>query len=444
MNIAIYHGLPIIHYEMLGYLIEYFLISKIKINIYAHISDWKEYYEKLFQINMIWNTPIKFDPNNYDLIFLLTDDDITFKNEWLDINKIVIIDHTYTMRRENGFYRFGTRFYSGKPNHEWAIPCYNSITIDEKYKYLENCSNINITCIGVQNRPVSISFLQELFVNFTDITFHIIARYIDLQLYEGYNNVHIYVNCDTNIMFDIIKKSHYILCCEHPTNPEPRNNSMSAAIPIAFSNGCNLIIPSLWQKHYNLKSIIEYNDNFLQQNGQTKLLLKKDVILDSSYNELYDLISHRNLLFDKILKIKYNSINKIPNNIYSNILYNLNLQIPNVLITNEYENIFSYDFREIHINNTLFNNIFKNNIKINYCYLYYNIDYNKINEPVIWIINSNNNIKDIELFSLRKYKDIIIINNNNEQLNDIINIYNKNKYCVSYLFDNKIFIIPQK
>ena len=70
MNIAIYHGLPIIHYEMLGYLIEYFLISKIKINIYAHISDWKEYYEKLFQINMIWNTPIKFDPNNYDLILM--------------------------------------------------------------------------------------------------------------------------------------------------------------------------------------------------------------------------------------------------------------------------------------------------------------------------------------------------------------------------------------
>ena len=87
MKIAIYHGFKIIHFEMLGYLIEYFLKSKINIDIYAdniNINDleWNEYYDKAFNINMNWIDCKIFNHEQYNYIILLTDDDFSFKEEW--------------------------------------------------------------------------------------------------------------------------------------------------------------------------------------------------------------------------------------------------------------------------------------------------------------------------------------------------------------------------
>ena len=70
---------------------------------------------------------------------------------------------------------------------------------------------------------------------------------------------------------------------------------MSGAIPLAFSTGCQLIIPQEWQEVYKFKSAIPYtmNDTIMLQN----------VNLDDVYNELNEQILHRNTVFDASVEI---------------------------------------------------------------------------------------------------------------------------------------------
>ena len=55
MKIAIYHGLYIIHYEMLGYIYEYFKYNNYEYNIYAHLinggQDWHTYYNNILLVS---------------------------------------------------------------------------------------------------------------------------------------------------------------------------------------------------------------------------------------------------------------------------------------------------------------------------------------------------------------------------------------------------------
>ena len=80
MTIALYHGFTEIHFEMLGYFIEYIKLNNINIDIYAISSNntgsqWYKYYETLFSVTSVWKDPQDFNPTLYDLIILLTDDD---------------------------------------------------------------------------------------------------------------------------------------------------------------------------------------------------------------------------------------------------------------------------------------------------------------------------------------------------------------------------------
>jgi len=304
MRIAVYHGLEYIHYEMLGYLIEYIKnMYMLKFNIYAKIInggiDWLNYYNDNFNINMSWKNPDLFNPNNYDYIILLTDDDMTFTNDWLKKynNKIIMINHFHKNRRILTKYSVGTRFFVSNPSQKWALPSYIGINKNDKLKTLTN--KIIVSCIGIQNRPPSTLFLRDLFINFDEIEFNIIARYIPHK-YNS-NNIYTYTNPPPQIMFNIIKKSHYILCIDIPHNINSKSNSISGSIPLSFSYGCNLILPEIWQKYYNFKSSISYLDNHVQNNGQSKLTLSKNINLDNIYNELYELINHRNNVFNNIL-----------------------------------------------------------------------------------------------------------------------------------------------
>ena len=53
------------------------------------------------------------------------------------------------------------------------------------------------------------------------------------------------------------------------------------------------------------KSCISYLDNHVQNNGQSKLTLSKNINLDNIYNELYEIINHRNNVFDNIFINKF-------------------------------------------------------------------------------------------------------------------------------------------
>ena len=293
-----------IHYEMLGYILEYIKHTPyITFNIYAKLIysgiDWLNYYNDNFNMNISWYDPDNFNPENYDYIILLTDDDMTFKNDWLIkyYNKIITINHFHKNRRILTKYNIGTRFFVSNPEQKWTLPSYIGINKNDKLNTLTN--KIIVSCIGIQNIPPSTLFLRDLFTNFDEIEFHIIARNISYN-YDN-NNIYTYTNPTPQFMFNIIKKSQYILCIDKPHNHNPKSNSISGAIPLSFSYGCNLIIPEIWQTYYNFKSCISYLDNHVQNNGQSKLTLSKNINLDNIYNELYELINNRNNVFNNIL-----------------------------------------------------------------------------------------------------------------------------------------------
>jgi hypothetical protein len=233
-------------------------------------------------------------------------------------------------------------------------------------------------------------------------------------------------------MFDIVKKSNYILCIDIPENPNPIANSMSGAIPLSFSYGCQLLIPDIWQKYYNFKSSISYLDNHVQNNGQSKLTLNKNINLDKIYNELYELIHYRNNIFDSIfLDNNYN------NSYYHLICKILNIRVPKIFMN--YDNLINLDFRENHI------------IKYghNKDYIFYHDNINNL----IYMIKTNMMIyfndmdydyliSNIILLGKRSYNDIIILNNNLlNNINHIISVYNK--HCCYYIFDDKIILLSQ-
>ena len=456
MKVAIYHGLHTIHNEMLGYIYEYFKFNKLEYNIYAHLinggDEWYNYYNTIFNNNITWHNPMTFNPDNYDYIIIITDDDYTFSDEWINkySNKIILINHFHENRRLYTKYSIGTRFFFTKPTEKWALPSYIGINKNNKLKLLNAQDKINVTCIGIQNRPPSVQFLKDLFSNFDNINFHIIARSL-LDIYNGYPNIFTFINPSPQIMFDIVKSSEYILCVEYPINPNPKSNSMSGAIPISYSYGCQLIIPQLWQRYYNFKNVISYCDNHVQNNGQTIIELTKNINLDLIYNELYNIISHRNNVFDNIL---VNNIINYNNDSWYHILCKLfNFKVPKVFMNINYDNTnydfsnIKNDFREIHIVN---NHIHNNNIFsiTDYIFTHNNSELNNLiydinNNMIIYFTNINNDLfNDIKLLGKRNYSDILIFDNLNESdINNIINIYNK--YCIHYIVDNKIIIISQ-
>ena len=314
MRIAVYQGFDYIHYEMLGYILDYFKhinskynINTLKFNIYAKLIttgiDWLIYYNKHLNMNISWNEPNLFNPNNYEYIILLTDDDMSFKDEWLiKYNyKIITINHWQKNRRIETPYNIGTRFFVTNPYQEYILPSYMGIPYNQKKKILLN-NKINVSCIGAQNIPPSTLFLKDLFTNFNEINFHIVARHIPYNYNSSNINTYIFPSC--NDMFNIINKSDYILCIEIP-NTDTKSNCISGAIPLSFSYGCQLLIPKIWQDYYNFKSSISYLDNHVQNNGNSKLTLSKNINLDNIYNELYEIINHRNNIFDNIFINKF-------------------------------------------------------------------------------------------------------------------------------------------
>lgn len=479
MNIAIFHGLPNMHYEVLGYIIDYFSkINYINVNYYFNPIDtekneWIKIYETLFNININWSSINDFNPDNYDLIFLLTDDDKYFKSEWYikyGESKVVSINHLDINR--SGYqvlYNLHLRHINTKLLNNWALPCYLGINKLDKLNLIEN-KKIKIASVGQFIIPSAI-YLKNIFENVEDLEFHVVCRNnniiknFNFDRYK-YNNINIIVHLDMNTqdMINLIKECSYVFCntvidifnpeTELKYNDDKKIKSMSGIIPIALSYGCQLILPLSWQLNYNFKSAIVYNDNIISHteiiNNIIKIKLKNQSkeTLDIVYDELYEFISYKNIHFDKILRLKNNMFVYNINNTcwFSQVCNKLNILKPNVFIeTGTYlgDGITTVknDFREIHsieLNENYYNDAllkFKDDKNVimylgDSAKVMDKIIY-KINEPILFYLdaylleNKTNNcsplLEELTLIGKRSFIDIIIINN----IQIITNSYSK-------------------
>ena len=447
MKIALIQGFPYFHYEMLGYLIEYCIVTNIDFTIYTLINqiseEWKVYYESLFKRQLPWSIITSFAHQHYDYIIIATDDDICYLStmkyfEPINTTKIVTIEHSPKIRTPPVYKRVCVRF-NGRLDCEFALPVYYNINLQDKIKMLSEEPKINVTIVGA-TFPKSKEILQKLFTNYSEIQFNIITRVYKNEL-EGESNIKIFKNCNTSLMMDIVQKSEYILCCEE--NPKHCFEIMSGVIPLAFGSRCRLIIPKAWNEWYCLQTPIEYC-------SESKIQLLKEIDHDQIDKETYDLISKKNRIFDKIFDVK--------NNLKFATFYGRFFECkifskPNVFIdiNNNFMNLLEIkkDFREIHTyNKNSFDNHFiyqyESNIKLN------NI-LEKILEPVVVVFDFNNYkeeqttlIDNLTILGTRFFNDYIIIDNidDNNELFIKLGKAVKKPIFKKYIL-NKLFIINQ-
>ena len=302
-RIALIQGFADFHFEMLGYVIEYCLIRKDHIRFDVFItpsttsSTYESVFNNVFSIDMTWKAISDLNHENYDFIFLLTDDDYHYKKLDSIAEKVIIVDHASYIRRHGNFLqRIGTR---KRGEYLEVLPVFNGISQVEKMNFnKENGGDIHVCCIGVSNIPNNpIELIQWFGHSFAKVQFHFIARrFVCRDAFRNIQNVHFHENTDPFTYFNLLRKSSYVLCAN--TDMDYEKNLMSGALPIAFTFGCKLIIPPSWQKHLQYKSALTYNFNTCID------LTCPDVLsLDPVFEELVTLLAHRNETFDHILTL---------------------------------------------------------------------------------------------------------------------------------------------
>lgn len=441
MLIAIYNGFTFIHYEMIGHVIEYCIKNNLNYHIYAcdekynpdeidiYLSNyenkfslekyenyynnnlvgvqWREFYNKIFNTNLEWMNPNLFNPNNYDLIFLLTDTDI-IKSSILVENyeKIICIFHSNENIKKMFLGNILVRYQFLHNDMDWILPCYEGINKKEKYDILKN-KKIIVTCIGIiyGDENMEIILKKHFFKNYNEIEFHIISRKIKYSYNSS--NIFLHENCSTSEMHEILKKTSYIFCIKSSVK-EYYDIKLTACIPLGFSFGCQIIMPNEWYRYYNFNSVISYTDN-------STFTINNMYNIEAVYNELYELIEHKNNIYNKLINEK-----------------ELYFKYPDLYLL-KISNIYNVIMPEIYFG---LNNKLKEYFKHAF---FYDNELENINEPVFIFLDKIDAY--LNIIGNRKHKDIVICNINND-INIINNKIKKMKFID--IFHNKIIIFFQK
>jgi len=262
---------------MFGYIIYYCKENQFDLTIFTNFENdlgWFEYYNSTFDkysYKFNYKNFNEFEKENvreqFDLIFVATDDDKKFMTEWINDkhmnNKCICVDHVRDIRAPKFLNRLGTRAFLNS-DKKWALPCFPGLNIEDKINNLndkKNKENIIISIIGGYNQYNydRIKRLQST----KKIKLYIIARYAknfyppcDLGI-----EYQIYPNLNTFELFELLKKSDYILTDIVMTNLHYEGLSMSGSIPLAFSSLTPLIISKQNNAVYNFKNVIEFDLN---------------------------------------------------------------------------------------------------------------------------------------------------------------------------------------
>jgi len=314
-NIAIFNSFPF-HYEMFGYIINNCKKNNHNLTIFTNTNNslgWLEFYdshfkEETFDFKYKNINEFEYFKNNFDLIFITTDDDYEFKNEWINdkfINdKCISINHYYTIRRDEYKYNLGTRPFMDNSNEQWAIPCYKILNSNDKQNMFE--SEINIVIIGGLNDGLNYNIINRVESN-NQIVLHVCGRNPNSINIRNINNSNIiiktYFNIDTIEMIGLLKKCDFILTdCSNNTN-HINGKTMSGVIPLAFSTLTPLIISTINNNIYNFKNVIEFD---FESNDKI-IIIKNKVNINLLEQERNDII----YMFDNYIKKFY----KIPKKI---------------------------------------------------------------------------------------------------------------------------------
>jgi len=250
MRFCIFNSLPQ-HHEMFAHVLDYFKERNLQLDVYTNKMNqygWLDFYEKRFGVTA-WFPISFFNPDAYDYVFLLTDDDKGYTPFWNDKTRVIVIEHDGKRKLDlRSYFTIQTRQFKlrnppSDPN-TWMLPVWNNI-MHEKYEKL--------TVLSIGNASNRIN-LESLFTNFSDIDFILVDRHMDTRKTGG--NITRYNSLDATRLIEFATKAHYIIFW--PTtafSQEHMNNSMSGSFPLAFSVGTPLILPESFIEPLSLECI---------------------------------------------------------------------------------------------------------------------------------------------------------------------------------------------
>ena len=492
-RIAIYHNEDI-HFEMLGFLIEYCLFLDVEIDIYCYffmipagnsiIKWYHHFFNHQNKINWIYKPSVLLEndkPKHYDIMFLVSDSNPEYHIiQDFYYEKVITINHWLMNRCKKYCDEIFIRPYPeyNKCIDNYAFPCYNIFTLYEKQEEIKKQSRVKVIFIGRFNFPSSMTF--SFFDNMDEIDFYIINYNIEKHYFQYLSkipNVYFYDNIEWPELIDILKQSHFIFFnpsyiegyCTHKT---------SASLHLAFSTLCIPIIPNSWNKHYEFtNSVIEYDDlEFLKPKKQLKISLKKFYeLLPNLYQKRNSLISMRNRVIDSSIDYVYGTkINKKIQNNNENtllqILLQTNIKLPSIYVETGVgkcetlckfipyfrelygielnksiivKNIQKYnDIKNIHFYHGFSEDILDNSQQFNNDCLFFldsNFDENDLDSYYgKKESNGNSLLFELQVLTKRSWNDIIIFKNSSKYNFDIISkIYSK----PFYFFQDKNYII---
>jgi hypothetical protein len=309
-KIAIYQGFHNMHFEMIGYLIDFTKTHGFKYDVYAHIggnteaASWFEFYRDLFGKDLVFLAPHTIGNNlgEYKTIVILTDDDYSFSESWKNVCKqtniqLVYIDHCKDIRCDAVAIHIGTRpFLTGQPAKQgWALPTYAVVgSMEEKLGLINHEEPL---VVGIGSACITgTAQLQSLFgETFHEIDYvfmgrsNIIARLGFDTNCDG--NIKVMTNVLTNDMHAVLKRATHILFTQEG---EYTKYLMSGALPLAFNYGLQVIMPQSWQEEYNFESIMVYKPGDVITIDM-KRYMNED--LETIFKEQNALIAHRNTTF---------------------------------------------------------------------------------------------------------------------------------------------------
>ncbi len=300
MHIALFNGFPH-HFEVFGGFIEYCRKNEHELTIFTckhNNNGWFSFYQFCFspysfQIREV-NEFTEKEYAKYDAVIVTTDDDFHFSDHnmnWPNANnKIIAYDHYYTIRRHAIKKRIAIRPYlTTRPELKVFYPIYEMISKQEKLELLRSSSQTNIVIVGCPDNNAD--FLKYLDLKNTNITY--IRRTISAQKKQDFQlvcpSIQFKENLPTEPMIDAIKRAHYIFLCTD--NQNYTHYATSGAIGMAFSAGCQIIMPRKNNTEYQFKSVLYFEDSPSLENPDLDAVFKeREEILSKNYINLDNVI----------------------------------------------------------------------------------------------------------------------------------------------------------
>jgi hypothetical protein len=255
-DILIYNGFPF-HYEMIGCMLEYCKKNDIHATLVnkCENEEWLHLYKQKFSFTDLSELPCL---DVFNLIVLLTDDDMTFPDSFITY-RTVCIDHYYLNRRPSISHHLPiSPFYEGIT--QYVFPVFSYISYEEKLTLVQRPI---LTFLGDATLPPNRETFKRI-ENIEDFDIYIINRSIGWKDYRGMENVYLFENIGAREMFSLLSKTTYL--CYIPNScknagEQSKNRSISACFPLSFTTGCILVFPETINTFLRLESPITYTSS---------------------------------------------------------------------------------------------------------------------------------------------------------------------------------------